>query len=99
LTLFDCTLAANQAVGGAGGSGNSGGASLGGGLSILTSCSASVSASTVNANTAQGGAAGVGGSSGQGIGGGVYDQGLFTFDLSTVIEGNHASTSNDDVFP
>jgi hypothetical protein len=99
LTLTDCTLAGNHAIGGAGGSGSNGGDGLGGGLSVLTSCSANVSASNINANSARGGAAGVGGTSGQGVGGGVYDQGAFTFDASTVIEGNHASTGNDDIFP
>jgi hypothetical protein len=33
------------------------------------------------------------------VGGGVYNQGAFTFDVFTVIEGNHASTGNDDIFP
>jgi hypothetical protein len=33
-------------------------------------------------------------------GGGVYNKlGMFAFDVFTVIEGNHASTSNDDIFP
>lgn len=40
-----------------------------------------------------------GGSGGLGIGGGVYNLGVFTFDLFTVINENHASTSNDDIFP
>jgi hypothetical protein len=34
-----------------------------------------------------------------GIGGGIYNLGTFTFDAFTVIKGNHASTSNDDIFP
>jgi hypothetical protein len=33
-----------------------------------------------------------------GIGGGVYNLGTFTADSATVIAGNHASTSNDDIF-
>jgi hypothetical protein len=45
-----------------------------------------------------GGAAGLGGSDGQGIGGGVYNLGAFTYDATTVIKDNHASTSNDDIF-
>jgi hypothetical protein len=64
----------------------------------LAGSSASVSASNINANVAQGGAAGTGGSDGQGVGGGVYNLGTFT-DVFTVINGNHASTSNDNVFP
>jgi hypothetical protein len=30
--------------------------------------------------------------------GGVYDLGALIYDLATVIAGNHASTSNDDLF-
>jgi hypothetical protein len=33
------------------------------------------------------------------IGGGVYNLGTFTVDVFTVIAHNHASTSNDDIFP
>jgi hypothetical protein len=33
------------------------------------------------------------------VGGGVYNLGVFTPDAATVIKHNHASTSNDDVFP
>jgi hypothetical protein len=40
-----------------------------------------------------------GGTDGQGVGGGLYSLGTFTFDISTVIAKNHASTSNDDIFP
>ena len=40
-----------------------------------------------------------GGSNGQGIGGGVYYLGTFTYDGATVIRKNHASTSNNDIFP
>jgi hypothetical protein len=32
------------------------------------------------------------------VGGGVYNLGAFAFDASTMIKGNHASTSNDDIF-
>jgi hypothetical protein len=58
-----------------------------------------LSASTVEYNQALGGAAGAGGSAGQGIGGGAYNLGTFSFDLATVFKKNHASTSNDDLFP
>jgi hypothetical protein len=34
-----------------------------------------------------------------GIGGGIYNLGTFTFDVFSVIKDNHASTSNDDIFP
>jgi hypothetical protein len=33
------------------------------------------------------------------VGGGVYNLGTFLFDLATVIHHNHASTSNDDIYP
>jgi hypothetical protein len=51
-------------------------------------------------NGAHGGAAGVGGSDGQGVGGGIYvtPGSIACADLFAVILGNHASTSDDDVF-
>jgi hypothetical protein len=53
----------------------------------------------VRGEQAQGVEAGTGGTDGQGVGGGVYNN-LGTFsDVFTVIEGNHASTSNDEIFP
>ena len=42
---------------------------------------------------------GSGGSDGNGVGGGVYNLGVFTADIATAIHHNHASTSNDDIFP
>jgi hypothetical protein len=48
---------------------------------------------------ADGGAAGTGGSDGQGVGGGVYNVGTFTIDVFSVIKKNHASTSNNEIFP
>jgi hypothetical protein len=98
LTLINCTLASNEAVGGAGGSSSTGGNGLGGGLSVLAGGSASVTTSSIEVNRAQGGAASTGGTAGEGVGGGVYNLGTFTPDVVTVIEGNHASTSNDDIF-
>jgi hypothetical protein len=65
---------------------------------VLAGSSAAVSTSILVANQAQGGAAGAGGTEGSGVGGGVDNLGTFTFDELTVIYGNHASTSNDDVF-
>ena len=41
---------------------------------------------------------GVGDGDGEGIGGGGYNLGDFDFDALTLIFGNHASTSHDDVF-
>jgi hypothetical protein len=54
--------------------------------------------SIVTENRASGGDSGAGGSDGEGIGGGVYNLGVFDFDALTLIFGNHASTSHDDVF-
>ena len=53
----------------------------------------------VHLNQADGGTAGAGGSDGLGVGGGVYNLGTFAFDLMSVISRNHASDSNDDIFP
>jgi len=63
-------------------------------LSTLT-----LQGATVGHNHALGGTAGIGGSDGEGEGGGLYLEpgGLACADLLTVIAGNHASTSDDDV--
>jgi len=95
LTLTDSILVGNQAVGGAGGSSSNGGNATGGGLSVLAGSSAAVSASIIVANHAKSGAAGAGGTEGNSVGGGVYNLGTFTFDVFTVVKGNHASTSKD----
>ena len=50
-------------------------------------------------NQADGGAAGSGGTAGQGIGGGVFNLGTFTVEGTTVIAQNHASTSDDNIYP
>ena len=82
----------------AGGSGVSGGNGFGGGFYVDTGSSADVTGSMVTGNQANGGAE-TGGSVGQGIGGGVYYLGTFTFDGTTIIRMNRASTSNNDIFP
>jgi hypothetical protein len=47
-----------------------------------------------------GGVTAVAGSGGsQGISGGVFGLGTFSRDAATVIKGNHASTSDEDIFP
>jgi hypothetical protein len=99
VTLIDSTLCNNQAVGGAGGAGANGGNGFGGGLAIMPTCSATVTASTITNNDADGGHKGSGHGTldGQGIGGGVYNLGIFT-DVLSVIKKNKASTSNDDIF-
>jgi hypothetical protein len=94
LTVTGTTVAHNQAQGGAAGVKGSGGDGQGGGLygdatSVLT-----LSGATVTYNLAVGTAP-----AGQGIGGGVYHLGTFSLDGATVIDKNHASTSNDGVGP
>jgi hypothetical protein len=99
LQVTTSTIRANTAQGGGGGAGGNGGDGLGGGLAISAGSSATVSDSTVENNLALGGAAGSGGSAGHGVGGGVHNDGTFMFDALTLIKKNHASTSNDDIFP
>ena len=59
-----------------------------------------VSASRITFNLARGGEGVDRGADGQGVGGGVYitPGGTGCADALTVIAGNHASTSEDDVF-
>jgi hypothetical protein len=57
-----------------------------------------VLASVIAGNRADGGEGAGGGSDGQGIGGGVYNLGTFFLDAASIILGNDASTSNDNVF-
>jgi hypothetical protein len=89
----------NEAEGGAGAAGGTGGDGLGGGIfngGALGPFSASRLALTgclVSLNEAEGAGAG------SGIGGGVYNLGTFSFDAATIIALNHASTSNDNIFP
>jgi hypothetical protein len=60
---------------------------------------ATVTTSSISFNQAMNGHGNQGGSDGQGVGGGVCNRGTFTFDAFTLIAHNHASTSNDDLFP
>jgi hypothetical protein len=100
LTVVGCTVVDNRAVGGTGAAGADGGSGFGGGL-VVDAGSASLKASIVVKNFASGGPGGSGASDGSGVGGGVYvfDQALLTYDPVTQIKHNHASTSNDDIFP
>jgi hypothetical protein len=98
LSLSNSLVSNNEARGGAGGTLANGGNGFGGGLVVTATCSATVVNSSIKANLAQGGAQGSGGLVGQGKGGGVYYLGTFFFS-STDIDNNHASTSNDDIFP
>jgi hypothetical protein len=103
VALSDSLIAGNQAVGGAGGIGGNGGDGLGGGAFVGATESGvtpslAVSDSAIILNRAIGGAGGAGGSAGHGIGGGVYSLGDFS-STDTVIDGNRASASNDNLFP
>jgi hypothetical protein len=96
--------------GGSGGSGGNGGNGLGGGIfngnpagTVHTGNPIlDLDGTTVTANQADGGAAGSGGVAGAGVGGGLYNEDLVgaiaQADAQSKIKGNHASTSNDDVF-
>ena len=95
-SVSDSTFDKNLALGGDGGVGGNG---FGGGLFVGTDASVSLTGSTITKNHANGGSGSGGGSDGEGIGGGVYSLGTFTFDATTTIKKNHASTSNDDIFP
>jgi hypothetical protein len=104
LTVSDSVIALNQAIGGAGNGGN-GGDGLGGGVfngapSPFGTPSVTFQRTLVVLNRADGGAAGDGGSAGLGVGGGLYlaPGGIASADVAMVILGNHASTSDDDVF-
>jgi hypothetical protein len=96
LTVGGTTVDHNKAQAGDGGAGGNG---YGGGLYKDASSTLTLTSATVQYNFAVGGAGGSGGSDGQGIGGGVYAIGTFSFDSTTVINKNHASTSNDNIGP
>jgi hypothetical protein len=100
LTVSDSTLLGNQAVGDDALDGGNGGNGLGGGVFNDGASSVTFQASQIVNNTSIGGTAGSGGAAGQGIGGGLYltPGGSACADALTVIVGNHASTSDDDVF-
>jgi hypothetical protein len=103
VSLSDSVITNNLAIGGAGGNGGNGGNGDGGGIFVgategSTTPSLAVYSSTITANNSDGGAGSGGGTDGSGVGGGVYNLGAFTA-VDTVIEGNHASTSNDNIFP
>ena len=89
----------NLALGGAGGFGGNGGDGLGGGIYEDALSRLTLTGDTIDKNHATGGAVGAGGSDGPGIGGGLYlaPGGFACADLLTVIAGNHATTSDDDV--
>ncbi len=69
--------------------GDGGAAGLGGGAYNDATSTLGLTSSLVILNRADGA---------PGIGGGIYNLGTFTFDAFTFIKGNHASTSNNNVF-
>jgi hypothetical protein len=83
-TVDRSTLSHNEA------DSDGGGAGLGGGAYNDATSSLALTHSLVTKNAANGS---------PGEGGGVYNLGTLTVDIFTIIEHNHASTSNDDVFP
>jgi hypothetical protein len=97
MTVSDSVLVHNQAIGGDAIVGNGGDGEGGGLFNGLGTPTATLSDTVITANQALGGEAGTGGADGQGIGGGIYNTGT-VFVHKVVIEGNKASTSNDNVF-
>ncbi len=95
-TIVDCLVSDNTALGGDGSAGNG----LGGGLFVDAHAALTLLGGAVNGNSADGGTEAPGFNNGQGIGGGLYLAGGATAcaDDATVINGNSASTRNDDVF-
>jgi hypothetical protein len=85
-TLTSSTVAHNEASGGGGG----GGTGLGGGADNDATSTLALYGVLITQNVAIGS---------PGIGGGIYTLGTFTFDASTVIKHNHASTSGNEIGP
>jgi hypothetical protein len=94
LTITGTTVDHNRTRGGAGD--GTGGNAYGGGLFIDADSFVDLIASLIVHNRAQGE---TGSTDGEGVGGGVYNLGSFTPDAVSLIFGNHASTSNDNVYP
>ena len=102
--VSDTLFLLNEAEGGAGEAGGNGGDGLGGAVfnggagGPFAAADLTLLRCLVAFNEANGGSAGKGGSDGHGIGGGVYNLGTLEL-LMTEIALNHASTSNDNLFP
>jgi hypothetical protein len=94
--IRDTEISYNRALGGDGADGSGGGDGFGGGAYNAAAGWHRLERGTVTENHANGGEGDAG--DGEGIGGGVHNLGLFDFDVLTLIFGNHASTSHDDVF-
>ncbi len=98
-TVIDSVVAFNLAQG-AGGSAGNGGNGLGGGIFMDAQAILTLHGSTITGNEADGGTGAAGFSNGKGQGGGLYVTagGSACADDATIIEGNSASTSDNDVF-
>jgi hypothetical protein len=99
LVVNNCQIMGNTAQGGTAGSSFVGGDGLGGGLFVGGGTMA-LKAVLVSGNQAQGGAGSQGNPDGRGLAGGVYvdPSASATMDTATLIAGNRASKSDNDVW-
>jgi hypothetical protein len=99
LVMSNCQLIGNMAQGGTAGSSAVGGDGLGGGL-FAGGGTVVLKGVLVSGNQAQGGVDSQGNTTGQGLGGGLYvdPSANVTADVETLIAGNQASKSNNDVW-
>ena len=99
LVVSNCQIVGNVAQGGTEGSSAVGGDGLGGGI-FVGSGTAMLQGVLVSGNQAQGGVDSQGNTTGNGLGGGVYvdPSASATMDMQTLIAGNQASKSDNDVW-
>jgi hypothetical protein len=99
VVVSNCQIVGNVVQGGTAGSSAQGGDGLGGGL-FAGSGTVALEAVLVSGNQAQGGVDSQQNTTGQGLGGGVYvdPSASATADMQTLIAGNQASKSNNDVW-
>jgi hypothetical protein len=99
LKVSNCAIFGNLTQGGTSGSGPQGGDGLGGGI-FVGSGTVMLEAVLVNGNQSQGGADSQQNTTGNGLGGGVYvdPSATVTADMETVIAGNQATKSNNDIW-
>jgi hypothetical protein len=99
LVVSNCQFVGNLAQGGTAGSSAVGGDGLGAGI-FVGSGTAMLQGVLVSSNQAQGGVDSQGNTTGNGLGGGVYvdPSASVTAYMQTLIGGNQASKSNNDVW-
>jgi hypothetical protein len=99
LVVSNCQIIGNVAQGGTEDSSAAGGDGLGGGI-FVGSGTATLQEELVSGNQAQGGVDSQQNTTGNGLGGGVYvdSSATATADVQTLIAGNQASKSNNDVW-